>query len=688
MPLPLIAALVAPFLAGGMMGRANAMQQQAEAARKSQDAETKQLMALGQSLSEGKGGDADVQALQALSHRFAAIPGGQQFYDAFSTRARGVALQGALQRQSMMQMFGLGDGQPMPAPLSPVQQVAQQVGSQGDGTTVNAQGQVTPAALIQAGVPQQPFTGQVGAIPQPQPGVQSAQPGMPAQRPAPQAEQENMQGLDMANAQPADMATAIQRVEQPPLALDATAQAPQTFDQKVQALDQQRTTQGTATPLPQAPVKLPPFLKTGLGAFTIPKDASGLGVELRGTAAELKHHYAARMQAAGMSPTDIYTEFQRQGVAPPEPLQKDAFNDFTKQFLMSPEMMRSPRQALQAIAQRFPDASLEAFKGFGETVFQSAFMASAQRLRAAGVHLTEGSIMRAAFNETVNAVGSEFVPASVLKAVEQSRATNTDSMMADLLEKGVEGDPNAMQLYGTMLRMKAGQLGVEEAAKQTAQIKAKQRSEFIQPTDLARIERNGQPLPFGTTAEQAAGRGTPGGPATVITPEQQATRTQRTTETDKLKFATERSMPLFNAIRDRVQEITTLASQAGAVGKLGALAGAPTELGQAVTRFDEFKAAFAGNLRALSGETAGVITEGDVKRIVDILPKGKDFVNLTTDRSNQLVRSFSEIQSLLTDRLGQKVDVFDPIIKQLKAKPTPEQATNAAADLEKALEGL
>lgn len=665
-----------------MMGRANVMQQQAKDAQKAQEGETKQLMALGESLSQGKGGDADVQALQALSHRFAAIPNGQQFFDSFMTRAQGISMQKATQQAMMAQMFGLEGGPsgppPQPGP-SLTQQVAQQRGSQGDGTSL------TPQGAIQAGLPpaaatSQPFTGQVGATPQPQPGVQSAQPGIPATRPASQAGVENMRGLDMANAQPTDMSTAIQRLDAPQPDLDTAAQEPQTFEQKVEAVSQRQPararTVSTAQPAqPTGPIQLPPFLKTGIGNFTIPKEMSGIGVSLSGNATEMKHHFVGRMKAAGMSPTEIYNEFERQGVVPPDDLQKDAFSDFAKQFLTSPELMRSPRRALEAVAERFPDASLEAFKVFGETIFQGAFISAQQRLRAQGVHLTEGAITRAAFNETVNAVGSEFVPATVLRAVEQSRASTTDQLMVDLLEKSVEGDPAAAQLYGTILRMKAGQIGTEEAARQTAQIRARQRAEFMTPTELGQIERGGQPLPFGTTPEQAAGRGGTGsgrgpGPATIVTPEEQATRTQRAKDTDALKFATERSLPLFNSIRDRVSEIMDLAGQAGTFGKVGALAGAPTQLGQAVTRFDEFKAAFAGNLRALSGETQGVITEGDVKRIVDILPSGKDFVNLTTDRTNQLVRSFSEIQSLLTDRLGQRVDVFDPIIEQLQQGTT------------------
>ena len=215
MPVSIIAALALPFLAGGMMGRANVMQQQAKDAQKAQEGETKQLMALGESLSQGKGGDADVQALQALSHRFAAIPNGQQFFDSFMTRAQGISMQKATQQAMMAQMFGLEGGPSGPSPQpgpSLTQQVAQQRGSQGDGTSL------TPQGVIQAGLPpaaatSQPFTGQVGAIPQPQPGVQSAQPGIPATRPASQAGVENMRGLNMANAQPTDMSTAIQRLD-------------------------------------------------------------------------------------------------------------------------------------------------------------------------------------------------------------------------------------------------------------------------------------------------------------------------------------------------------------------------------------------------------------------------------------------------------------------------------------------
>lgn len=717
MPLPIIAALALPFIAGGMMGRANAMQEQAKDAQKAQDAESKQLMALGQSLSEGKGGDADVQALKALSHRFAAIPNGQQFFDSFMTRAQGMSLQKSAQQAMMAQMFGLDGGAgpaqaPQAAPQpSLAQRWAQQTGTQGDGTSV------TPQGMIQAGLPpgmapQQPFTGQVGATPVPGPSVQTTRPGIPAARPASQAGTPGIPGLDMANAQPADMTSALPASDRvggpaPPDAFEASiaalerptavpAPAPQTFEQQIEAVSQPQTAKAqpgrvAQTPQAQGPVTLPPFLKTGLGSFTIPKETSGMGVELRGTADELKHHFAAKMRQQGMSPTQVYNEFQQQGVAAPESLQKEAFHDFTKKFFTSPEMLQQPRRALEAIAEHFPGASPDAMRTFGQDVFQAAFVGAQQRLRAAGVHLTEGAIARAAFNETVNAVGSQFIPQSVLQMVERSRATSTDQLMVDVLEKAVEGDAGAAQLYGTLLRMKAGQGGVEEAAKVQARIKAEQKHQFMSTDDLSKIERGGQPLPFGTTPEQAAGRGPAGagrGPATIVTPEQQATRTQRAKDTDALKFATERSLPLFNAVHDRVQEIMTLTSKAGVLGKVGALAGTPTELGQAVKRFDEFKAAFAGNLRALSGETSGVITEGDVKRIVDILPAGKDFVNLTFDRSKQLVRSFSEIQSLLSDRLGQRVSVFDPIIEQLQKKPTPEQSQSLLDDFDKAMKGV
>lgn len=53
--------------------------------------------------------------------------------------------------------------------------------------------------------PDGPYSGQVGAVPMPDEGVQSAQPPIPASRPASIAGQESFQGMDMGNVQPADM---------------------------------------------------------------------------------------------------------------------------------------------------------------------------------------------------------------------------------------------------------------------------------------------------------------------------------------------------------------------------------------------------------------------------------------------------------------------------------------------------
>ena len=53
--------------------------------------------------------------------------------------------------------------------------------------------------------PDGPYQGEVGAVPMLEPGVQSAAPPIQAMRPESIAGQTNMQGLDMANAQPADM---------------------------------------------------------------------------------------------------------------------------------------------------------------------------------------------------------------------------------------------------------------------------------------------------------------------------------------------------------------------------------------------------------------------------------------------------------------------------------------------------
>lgn len=72
------------------------------------------------------------------------------------------------------------------------------------------QGQSEPPPQPQpAPMPEQPFTGQVGATPMPEPGVQSAQPPIPATPPQSQAGIEGMAGLDMANVQPADMSAMV-----------------------------------------------------------------------------------------------------------------------------------------------------------------------------------------------------------------------------------------------------------------------------------------------------------------------------------------------------------------------------------------------------------------------------------------------------------------------------------------------
>lgn len=67
------------------------------------------------------------------------------------------------------------------------------------------QNQGGPPPQPPAPPPDQNFNGQVGATPMPDLGVQSAQPPIPAQRPASTAGDIRMQGLDMENVQPADM---------------------------------------------------------------------------------------------------------------------------------------------------------------------------------------------------------------------------------------------------------------------------------------------------------------------------------------------------------------------------------------------------------------------------------------------------------------------------------------------------
>lgn len=86
------------------------------------------------------------------------------------------------------------------------------------------QGEPQPAPM-----PDQPFTGEVGAVPMPDPGVQSAQPPIPATRPSPQAGIEGMQGLDMANAQPADMSAMVNSAN--PAMAQAQAATAQTLPQ-------------------------------------------------------------------------------------------------------------------------------------------------------------------------------------------------------------------------------------------------------------------------------------------------------------------------------------------------------------------------------------------------------------------------------------------------------------------------
>lgn len=70
-----------------------------------------------------------------------------------------------------------------------------------------------PPPAPQQGLPARPdgpYQGEVGAVPMPDAGVQSDKPPMPAQPPASIAGQEQMQGLAMDQAQPADMSSMVQ----------------------------------------------------------------------------------------------------------------------------------------------------------------------------------------------------------------------------------------------------------------------------------------------------------------------------------------------------------------------------------------------------------------------------------------------------------------------------------------------
>lgn len=737
MPAPVIAALLLPALAGYLGGRANVQLQQAQEAKKAQDVEAKNLLAFGESLSQGKGGEADVQALQALSHRFQAIPGGQSFFDAFMTRAQGVtaqtmseALMKQMTQQRMMEAFGFappggspGAPQPTTAPAAP-QSDFQRVSSTWPspappqpGQTPGTPGALNPQDLSSAGLPGNiaqpgpsgpprpsgPFTGQVGATPLPETPVESAKPGFAGSRPTPQAGIPGMMGLDMDNAQPGDM---NQFVGQPgamlntppedigeavrrglaPAPASAPALPPPGQPLTAKAIDQAQA-QG---PAQQGPITLPPFLKSGLGSFTIPKEMSGLGVELRGTADELKHHFAARMRQQGMSPTAIYNEFQTQGVAAPESLQKDAFNDFSKRFFTTPEMLQQPRRALEAIAEHFPGASLEAMQGFGRDVFQSAYLGAKQRLRTTGQFLTESSLSQAAFNEANGAVGSQFVPPSVLNDLQHSRVSSTESLMADLLDKGISGDSRAMDMYKVLVEHGSKRLRTDEAAKTIAKIKAEQSAEFLSDESRSRNQVNGQALPFGTTPAAAAQLAQKGQLKTVL-PEEQAARVQRAKAVDETQFMAEQALPTIETARSRIVAIMDLVDKEkgiiGGIRKGAATLGAPTELGQALKGYDEFRSAYAGTIRALVRDSAGVMTNADEVRIMQALPNAKDFVEITVNRRNELIRKMAEVDSSLSGQLGKKVEIMKPIIERLQAVPSDTQRKSNADDLIDRIEG-
>lgn len=86
--------------------------------------------------------------------------------------------------------------------------------------------------------PEGPYSGQVGAVPMPEPGVQSAEPPIPAIRPESIAGQTNMQGINMDQAQPADMSQFAPQPAPPqatpaqPLPQPAPAPTPQAAPRK------------------------------------------------------------------------------------------------------------------------------------------------------------------------------------------------------------------------------------------------------------------------------------------------------------------------------------------------------------------------------------------------------------------------------------------------------------------------
>lgn len=437
--------------------------------------------------------------------------------------------------------------------------------------------------------------------------------------------------------------------------------------------------QAANTPMTTFP-KLPGILKMGgMTSVTIPKDM--FGVEIHGTRDEALNGVIGQARSHGFSNGEIYDHLKGQGINPPETLAHAAFNEFAGKFLTSEQFMKSPRLALQEIAARFPTTDPKALTTFGQQAFQAAYIGAKQRLRGTGQFVSDRQISQAAFNEATASVGSEFVNDTVLQDLDRAKASTTDNLMVELLDKAMTGDKGAMQQYNTLLQMHAGKIGAEEASRRIAGIKAEQATAMMPADNLKDLQSGGQPLPFGTTQQQAAG-------SQVITPEQQAVRTQRGAETDKMKFVAERALPVMQGAQTRALALVDQVNSTGLLGKASALAGLPSKLGQELKGYDDYRVKFIGNLRSLAGETAGVITDKDIDRFASLFPEGKDFVTLMVDRHEQLIKNFSEMEAVLSDRLGQPVHPFKDIIGKLQTMGKSKDTFGKTLDdFEKAMKG-
>lgn len=634
--------LAAALFGGAVKGRAQAAHKEAEAARKDEATQDKNFLALAERMV--KEPDAvEFFQLPSTQQRLSRLYGGPENAQAFLKQALGNRLQqtaGASLQAAMQQFLGL-----TPQPEQP--------------------GAPAP-------------NGAVG-VPTASPAVPTAPAFAPSnQLPMVREQIKSIDAIPLAD-RGSFMDTRERLVGRESELTDALVQA---REQPKPSTDLTMSPSGTIEGGPATAPPLPPFLRSGLGSFTIPKDASGLGIELRGTADEMRQHYVEVYKKSGMTSTQIVQAFRDQRVRPPDSLQRDAVNERINKFYNTPEFHQNPRLVLDSLREDFPDTDPKLLKDVGNEMFSTSYLAAKQRLRATGMYHSEAQLAQAAFNETAGAMGSQFVPQGVLQDVQQSRSSSVDGLMVELLDKALGGDVNAMGKYTTLLQLGAGKIGAEQAARTLAEITTKQRNEFVPPEQLKSLERGGQSLPFGTTPQQAA-QG-----ATIIKPETQAARTDLTQMNTKMNFAAERSLPVFDTALPRMTALLDKASSAGFVGKSAAVMGVPTALGQEIKKFDEFREKFAGNLRALSGETAGVITDKDIARIVSVFPSGDDFVKLFVNRDEQIIRNLSEVQTILSDRLGRKVTVFDPLIQRLKQIPDKSTVDHTLKQFEDAIKGV